>query len=84
MPNASFVGIHTDEHCRRLRSRYRSRFFQIYTKGDGFSACELEYQLLLSKDLCYISEVTHQQLEVAVVEVKRMLTAFIQKLRVAS
>ena len=48
------------------------------------SACELEYQLLLSKDLCYISEVTHQQLEVAVVEVKRMLTAFIQKLRVAS
>lgn len=32
----------------------------------------------------YISEVTHQQLEVAVVEVKRMLTAFIQKLCIVS
>ena len=68
------------EGCGRGTEADFARFLQM-AMG---SACELEYQLLLSKDLCYISEVTHQQLEVAVVEVKRMLTAFIQKLRVAS
>lgn len=44
------------------------------------SASELEYQLLLCYDLKYIPEETYLILEKELVELKKMLNAFIQKL----
>ena len=52
--------------------------FLHYAMG---SAKELEYQLLLSKDLGYISEQTFAQLSTEVGEVQRMLSALIKTLK---
>jgi four helix bundle protein len=53
-----------------------ARFLQI-SLG---SASELEYQLLLAYDLEYLDENTYVKLNDQTTEVKRMLTAFLQKL----
>jgi four helix bundle protein len=45
------------------------------------SASELEYHLLLAHDLAILGESEFRLLESQVVEVKRMLSAFIGKLR---
>ncbi len=45
------------------------------------SASELEYHLLLARDLKYLNADAHKEIEDALIEVKRMLTSFIQKLR---
>lgn len=45
------------------------------------SASELEYYLLLSKDLGLLDEVKYQQLVESVVEVRKMLIAFVTTLR---
>ena len=46
------------------------------------SASELEYHLLLTHDLKYLSESEYAALQGDVTEVKRMLGPFIQKVRV--
>ena len=38
------------------------------------------YQLLLARDLDYLQDEVHQQLDAMINEVKRMLNSFIQKL----
>jgi four helix bundle protein len=48
------------------------------------SASEVEYLLLLARDLRYVDMATHESLEARVIEVKRMLTAFLRKLRADS
>jgi four helix bundle protein len=45
------------------------------------SANELEYQLLLARDLGYVSAPHYQELSQEAGEVKRMLSTFITKLR---
>lgn len=45
------------------------------------SASELEYQLLLTRDLEYISPDIYERSNTELIEIKRMLNAFIQKLR---
>jgi len=45
------------------------------------SAAELEYLLLLARDLAYLSGMTYDHLTNEVTQVKRMLTVFIQKLK---
>jgi four helix bundle protein len=45
------------------------------------SASEFEYQLLLSRDLDFIAQADYDQLESALIQVKRMLNSFIQKLK---
>jgi four helix bundle protein len=45
------------------------------------SAKELEYQLLLSRDLGFVSSAQHDQFSTDVGEVERMLSALIAKLR---
>jgi hypothetical protein len=52
---------------------------EIYGLTSG-SASELEYHLLLSHDLALLKTSDYQQLASEVVDVKRMLTSFIQKL----
>ena len=44
------------------------------------SASELEYHLLLTRDLLLLAEKDYGQLTLEVTEVKRMLASFIQKL----
>lgn len=48
------------------------------------SASETEYQLLLAHDLGYLETNEYQTLDEQLREVKRMLNAFIQKLRAKS
>jgi len=44
------------------------------------SASELEYHLLLTRDLSLLAEKDYGQLTLEVTEIKRMLASFIQKL----
>lgn len=48
------------------------------------SACELQYHVLLARDLGYISKGDHQRLDEDLVQVKRMLSSFISKLKAES
>jgi four helix bundle protein len=48
------------------------------------SACELEYHLLLARDLEVTKSLDYQRLSGEVVEVKRMLASLIHKLRADS
>ena len=45
------------------------------------SASELEYHLLLAKDLHFLKEESHNNLNIQTNEVKKMLIAFINKLK---
>src|SRR5438128_6092439 len=51
--------------------------FCVMARG---SASELEYQLLLSRDLKLIQSQEYEQLTQQTVEIKRMLTVLVQKL----
>lgn len=68
------------EGCGRSGEAELARFFQIAAG----SASELEYHLLLSHDLKLIADDDYARLTNDVTEVKRMLSAFIQKLRADS
>lgn len=65
------------EGCGRTGGAELARFLNI-AMG---SASELEYHLLLSHDLGLIEATKYQQLAAGVVELKRMLTSFVQKLK---
>jgi four helix bundle protein len=45
------------------------------------SASELEYQLLLSKELEYLDAQTYDILNSELIEIRRMLNSFIQKIK---
>ena len=68
------------EGCGRNGDPELARFCQI-AMG---SASEVEYQLLLSHDLGFITSEEYQRHSKNLVEVKRMLNAFIQKLKAKS
>jgi len=65
------------EGCGRSTSNELARFIDIATG----SASEVEYQLLLAKDLGYLSGDQHKNLSTEVTEIRRMLLAFKKKLR---
>jgi four helix bundle protein len=65
------------EGCGRGGDPELCRFMQI-AMG---SASEVEYQLLLARELAYLLPEDFERLDHDVREVKRMLTSFIQKLR---
>jgi four helix bundle protein len=48
------------------------------------STNELEYELLLAKDLNYLSEMQFMEINNSVREIKQMLTSFIKKLKAVS
>ena len=56
----------------------RAQFYSFLEVAVG-SAWELEYQLLLARDLQYLNEDAHAQMHHDVEEVKRMLTALLNK-----
>lgn len=52
-------------------------FRQALRIGLG-SAAELEYQVLMARDLGYVSATVHSELTDSVVQIRKMLTAFIR------
>lgn len=65
------------EGCGRDGDVELARFLQI----SMCSASELEYHLLLASDLDLLKASDYDRLRSETIEVKRMLTSFIQKLR---
>lgn len=45
------------------------------------SACELEYQLLLARDLNYVQTASYDKIDQDLQEIKRMLAGFTRKIR---
>ncbi len=68
------------EGCGRDGDAEFARFLRI-AMG---SASELDYHLLLARDLNFLSGTAYEQLESELIEVRRMLNSFIQKLRANS
>lgn len=74
---AASIPANLAEGCGRQSDRELGRYVAI-AMG---SASELEYHLLLSRDLGYLSEGAYGELAARVVEVKRMLTGLAQRVR---
>lgn len=72
------IPMNIAEGCGRQSDPELCRFLSIAMEP----ASELDYQLLLSHDLRYIPSADYDGLSNALIEVKRMLNAFIQKLNV--
>src|SRR5216117_1995138 len=73
---ASSIPSNIAEGCGRDGDAELSRFCSI-ARG---SASELEYQILLSRDLNLIPSGRYEELSQAIIEIKRMLTVLVQKL----
>jgi four helix bundle protein len=75
--SAGSVPMNIAEGCGQGSDASFARHVQI-AMG---SACELEYQLIFSRDRKYITAEVHAALEADLVEVKRMLAALLNRLR---
>lgn len=64
------------EGCGRSSKAEFAHFLQI-AMG---SACEVEYHLLLAHDLEYLGDADYRRLAAGIVEVKKMLASFTQKI----
>ncbi len=81
MRRASYsIPTNIAEGCGRDSNIELGRFFTI-AMG---SASELEYTLLLSRDLGYVKGKDYEDLNVAVTEIKRMLATYLKKIRTSS
>lgn len=65
------------EGCGRGSNADLARFLQIALG----SASELEYHLLLARDLYFLDKPDHERITGELTEIKRMLTAFIKSLK---
>jgi four helix bundle protein len=72
------VGANIAEGCGRRSDAEMRRFVQI-ARG---SANEVEYHLLLAKDLNFLTADEHKALEAKVLEIQRMLASLVQSLKV--
>jgi four helix bundle protein len=77
---ASSIPSNIAEGCGREGDAELSRFC-LMARG---SASELEYQILLSRDLKLIQPNDYEHLTQQTVEIKRMLTVLVQKLNAES
>ncbi len=76
---ASSIGANIAEGCGRGSDADFRRLLH-YALG---SVNEVEYYLLLSSDLSFLRSAEHARLEALVIEVKKMLTALVLKLKSA-
>jgi len=74
--SSSSIPANIAEGCGRNGNAELTRFLHI-SMG---SASELEYHPLLARDLGYLSDSDHLELERGTAEVKRMLTSLLHKL----
>lgn len=77
---AASIGANIAEGCCRKGDLEFSRFLQIAVG----SASELEYHLLLARDLELLNASAYQRLASEAIEVKRMLSSLLRKLRAVS
>jgi len=75
--SASSIGANIAEGSGRRSDGELTRFLHI-ARG---SAAELEYHLLLARDLALLSDITHGLLAKETDEVQRMLTSLIQQVQ---
>jgi four helix bundle protein len=73
----SSIPTNLAEGCGRNSKAETIKFFNIAIG----SASELEYQLILAFDLNYIDQEVYSQVSNELVEVRRMLYSFVQKLK---
>jgi len=78
--SSSSIPTNIAEGCGRNTEKDFARFLD---NAMG-SASELEYQLILASDLEYIPRDTYEKTNAELIEIKRMLNAFIQKVRSSS
>lgn len=71
------IGANLAEGCGRRSDAEMKRFAQI-ARG---SANELEYHLLLARDLKFLSPDEFSELEARILEIQRMLAALVQRLQ---
>jgi four helix bundle protein len=71
------IGTNIAEGCCRKSSTEMARFLQIAMGSAG----ELEYQLLLAHDLDYLKDPDRDRLSTQAVELKRMLSSLMQKVK---
>ncbi|MGZ6311566.1 MAG: four helix bundle protein [Bdellovibrionota bacterium] len=74
---AASIGANIAEGCGRRSDPEMRRFVQI-ARG---SANELEYHLLLAKDLQFLTPEEYSGLEARILEIQRMLAALSQRLQ---
>lgn len=75
--SAASIPANIAEGCGRYGNAELKRFLQI-AMG---SASELEYHILLTRDLAYIDGQTYESVNQQVISVKRMLASLITSLR---
>ena len=75
--SSASIGMNIAEGCCRKGNIEMGRFLQI-AMG---SASELEYQLLLAHHLEYLQNPDYEKLSTQAVEVKRMLSSLMQKVK---
>jgi four helix bundle protein len=75
--SASSIPTNIAEGCGRNTQPQFARFLNISFD----SASELEYQIILSKDLGFISDEIFRELSEKVTEIKRMLSSLLQKVQ---
>jgi four helix bundle protein len=75
--SSASIGMNIAEGCCRKGSTEMARFLQIAMGSAG----ELEYQLLLARDLDYLRNPRYEQLASQTIEVKRMLSSLIQRVK---
>ena len=78
--SATSIGMNIAEGCGRSGDKDFARFLH-FSMG---SANELEYQILLARDLRFISIRVHSELECRTTEIKKMLASLLRKLRAES
>ncbi len=77
---AGSVPANIAEGCGRNSDAELAHFFQVAAG----SSSEVEYHLLLARDLGFIDDQKHQELSSQIIEIKKMLYAFLKKLRAES
>jgi four helix bundle protein len=75
--SAASIPANIAEGCGKDSDVELARYMQI-AMG---SASELEYHLLLAKDLNFMDMAAYNQLNMATIEVKKMLASFIKRIR---
>ncbi|MBC7418043.1 MAG: four helix bundle protein [Pedobacter sp.] len=76
--SSSSIPTNIAEGCGRNSSAELKRFLTISTG----SCSELEYQLLLSKDLLYISDDDYLELSNGIIEIRKMIYSYISTLNI--